>query len=267
MGRDPAFMLYSQDFLVGVSDLTMEERGQYITLLCTQHQKGRLSPKLISLTVGNASEDVLAKFDIDENGLYYNERLEAEIEKRCNYSKSRAENGSKGGRPRKDGTEKAPENHMDNHMQNHMVSVCKPYAKAYENHTENENRNENSNEIDNEILDVISSSHCPYKAILDLFNNICTSFPKLRLIDGKRKEAVQARWKTYGSLDVFKELFERAEASRFLKGENDSNWKADFDWMMRPTNMAKILEGKYDRMQTRPSGNVFLDILREGGEI
>jgi uncharacterized protein YdaU (DUF1376 family) len=82
MAKDPAFLFYSNDFLSGVQDLTMEERGQYITLLCLQHQKGRLSLKIIQLCCGNAAADVLHKFRQDENGLFYNERLEEEIEKR-----------------------------------------------------------------------------------------------------------------------------------------------------------------------------------------
>ena len=102
MGKDPAFMLYSQDFLVGVSDLTMEERGQYITMLCLQHQKGHLTKKNIQIAVGNVSEDVMSKFVKDDNGLYYNDILEKVILKREAYSQSRSENGKKGGRPRKE---------------------------------------------------------------------------------------------------------------------------------------------------------------------
>jgi len=51
MAKDPAFLFYSSDFLSGITDLTMEERGQYITLLCLQHQKGSLSEKTIRLSV------------------------------------------------------------------------------------------------------------------------------------------------------------------------------------------------------------------------
>jgi hypothetical protein len=127
MGKDPAFMLYSQDFLVGVSDLTMEERGQYITMLCLQHQKGHLTKKNIQIAVGNVSEDVMEKFSVDEYGMYYNETLENVIKKRELYSQSRSENGKKGGRPKKEAHE------------NQEKTICLPYAKAYENHTENEN--------------------------------------------------------------------------------------------------------------------------------
>ncbi len=87
MSKDPAFLFYSSDFLTGVSDLTMEERGQFITLLCLQHQKGALSEKLMRLQCGGIpNADVLAKFRIDENGLYYNKRIEEEREKRQAHS-------------------------------------------------------------------------------------------------------------------------------------------------------------------------------------
>lgn len=99
--RDPAFLFYPSDFLTGCSNLTMEERGQYISLLCLQHQTGHLTDKTIRLSVGNVSDDVLSKFQQDENGLYFNNRLEIEIEKRSQFIDSRRVNGAKGGRPSK----------------------------------------------------------------------------------------------------------------------------------------------------------------------
>ena len=100
MAKDPAFLFYSSDFLNGVSDLTMEERGQYITLLCLQHQKGSLSEKTIRLTVGSVSVDVMRKFVKDKEGNYFQSRLKEEIEKRANFTESRRNNGFKGGRPK-----------------------------------------------------------------------------------------------------------------------------------------------------------------------
>ena len=145
MAKDPAFMLYSQDFLVDVSDLTMEERGQYITMLCLQHQKGHLTKKNIQIAVGNVSEDVMSKFVKDENEMYYNETLEVVIHKREAYSQSRSENGKKGGRPRKE----APKNHNENQEK----TICLPYAKAYENHSEIENENIN---VIKDIIDYLN---------------------------------------------------------------------------------------------------------------
>lgn len=101
MGKDPAFLFYPKDFLTGVSDLTMEERGQYITLLCLQHQKGRLSEKMISINMPDAAADVLAKFRQDENGNFFNERLEAEIEKRAQHSEKQRQRALEGWKKRK----------------------------------------------------------------------------------------------------------------------------------------------------------------------
>ncbi len=90
------------------------------------------------------------------------------------------------------------------------------------------------------------SSPVPYEKIRELFNVTCPSFSKVMGINGKRKIAVAARWGEHSDLDFFESYFKRAEASDFLKGKNDRNWKATFDWLMTVANMDKVREGKYD---------------------
>lgn len=82
------------------------------------------------------------------------------------------------------------------------------------------------------------------RSVVDLYHSICISFPKIRSLSESRKKAIKARLKTY-SLDDFKLLFENTEASSFLKGKNDRNWTATFDWLLKDSNMAKVLEGNY----------------------
>ena len=79
---------------------------------------------------------------------------------------------------------------------------------------------------------------------MDLYHSICISFPKIRSLSESRKKAIKARLKTY-NIDDFKLLFENTEASSFLKGKNDRNWTATFDWLLKDSNMAKVLEGNY----------------------
>lgn len=130
--KDPAYLFYPADFIIGCSDLTMEERGQYITLLCMQHQKGHLSRKTIGLSLGfdwdMASVDLRKKFTEDENGLFYNERLEEEITKRSEFIDKQRNNGRKGGRPK-----------------NPNKTQTQTQIKPKNNPTENENVNENIN--------------------------------------------------------------------------------------------------------------------------
>lgn len=128
---DPAVLLYTGDFLNGVIDLTMEERGQYITLLCLQHQKGHLSDKTIRLSLGSVSVDVMSKFSKDESGLFFNKRMDEEIEKRKKFTESRKINGLKGGRPKD------------------IKPIGLPLGLASANLIENDNDNVNKDIVDN----------------------------------------------------------------------------------------------------------------------
>jgi hypothetical protein len=84
-----------------------------------------------------------------------------------------------------------------------------------------------------------------YLHIRDMYNDICISFPRLTVLSDKRKQAIRARFNTYTE-EQFRELFEKAEASSFLKGANDRNWQANFDWLIKDANFAKVLDGNYD---------------------
>ena len=86
--KDPAFLFYSSDFLSGTMLMTDEEIGQYIKLLCLQHQKGHLKEKDMLNICKTYNEDIFSKFIEDEEGNYYNERLEYESNKRKAYSES-----------------------------------------------------------------------------------------------------------------------------------------------------------------------------------
>lgn len=89
-----------------------------------------------------------------------------------------------------------------------------------------------------------------YQEIISMYNDTCVSFPKVNKLSEKRKKTIKARLNIY-SLDDFKKLFEMAEASRFLKGQNNRNWIASFDWLICDANMAKVLDGNYQDRDSR----------------
>ena len=88
-----------------------------------------------------------------------------------------------------------------------------------------------------------------YQQIADMYNNTCVSFPRLYKLSESRKKAIKARLQTY-SVEDFQRMFEMAEGSSFLKGANNRNWSATFDWMVKDANMAKILDGNYQDRQS-----------------
>jgi hypothetical protein len=127
MSKDPAFLFYSSDFLTGTALMSDEQIGKYIKLLCYQHQMGHLSERDMLKICKTYDEDIFCKFEKDENGLYYNVRLQQEVEKRKAYSESRRQN-----RIKKD-----------------MNNISKTYVKHMEN--ENENVIKDRNTIKNII--------------------------------------------------------------------------------------------------------------------
>lgn len=67
----------------------------------------------------------------------------------------------------------------------------------------------------------------------------------IQTITEARKKAVKARIAEHGKEAVLK-VFEKILESKFLLGNNNRDWRADFDWIFRPNNFIKILEGNYD---------------------
>ena len=106
MPKAPAFQFYAQDFLTGVMDLTMDERGLYITLLARQwaifDEKG-IPKKRLALLVGfewdNLPEMIKEKFD-DNGDYFFNSRLMESFKQLKSYKEKQRLNGQKGGRPK-----------------------------------------------------------------------------------------------------------------------------------------------------------------------
>lgn len=101
MKSSPAFQFYPHDFLVGTAELTAEETGAYIRLLCYQWAKGSLpnnEAKLAQLASchGNAIASIWHKFRICEDGLLRNERLEKVRESQEEYRKRQSKNAKEG---------------------------------------------------------------------------------------------------------------------------------------------------------------------------
>jgi len=127
MSKDPAFLFYSSDFLTGTLLMSMEQKGKFITLLCIQHQKGHLSEKDMLHICGSYDEDVFTKFQKDEQGKFYNIRLEEEVDKRKAYSESRRNNRKK--KEDMNNTSLSYVEHMENENENENLIEKKKVAR------------------------------------------------------------------------------------------------------------------------------------------
>ena len=80
--KAPAFQFYADDFLAGTSDMSAEEVGGYIRLLCHQWTKGGIpndedrAGRMAGLMGSPSVGYVLAKFSLCDDGMLRNARLE-----------------------------------------------------------------------------------------------------------------------------------------------------------------------------------------------
>lgn len=91
----------------------------------------------------------------------------------------------------------------------------------------------------------------PFKDIKAMWNEICTGFPKLFTLSEPRKNKMRLRIAEMGGLEkalpLIKQIFEKMQQSKFLKGDNKRGWKASFDWLFEnDKNWVKVYEGNYD---------------------
>lgn len=113
---------------------------------------------------------------------------------------------------------------------------------------------EEDKEKEKDINKKQGSEKINYQAIVDLYNETCVSLPRATALSDARRKAIKARLKVY-SMDDLKTVFMKAQASSFLKGGNARNWQANFDWLLKDSNIAKVLDGNYDNLRVAAAGN------------
>ena len=95
--------------------------------------------------------------------------------------------------------------------------------------------------------DCESKKDYSYK-VMKFWNNVMKSpvaIPTIAKMTPKRKTVVNARVKEFGINAVYQAISKAAESS-FLNGGGSKGFLADFDWVFRPNNFPKVLEGNYD---------------------
>ena len=140
-------------------------------------------------------------------------------------------------------------------------------TRTYTNVTKKENNNNiilldnNKNKEKEEEKKEVSGAGAPHlpidlKALAVYFNdqvfNAGSIIKPVRSIERQRAQAVSARCREYGK-EAVRDVVRKAVMSDFLNGKNDRAWVASFDWLMKPNNFAKVLEGNYDNGSARPT--------------
>ena len=156
MGKDPAFLFYTADFTTGTVLMTDEQVGKYIRALCHQHQKGHISEKDMMKICKSYDEDIFEKFRQDDEGRYYNERLDKEVNKRAEYANSRRNNRL------------SKKNDEDSN------NICGTYVNHMSIHMENENEN-----INRDVIEVKDKRIVKEKRTHDFLDEVIDQFTEV----------------------------------------------------------------------------------------
>lgn len=173
-------------------------------------------------------------------------------------------NGAKGGAPKgNQNARKIPKNDLETTENNRK--------QPNDNVNDNVNHNVNDNYLH---LPDLSIDKIDYKKIINLFNSICFSLPKVRTITDSRKKAIKNAFIHLQNIEAFEKLtiyeaftllFNNIEKSDFLCGRTNNQWQSGFDWILKKSNLIKIAEGNYNnRSQTESNKNAanFYDVAR-----
>lgn len=141
--------------------------------------------------------------------------------------------------------------------ENHSETVQVALTNNKENNLGKNNKKDNKEDIcrkPGNLLGLSSVKHditvtdSEIETFKNLYHEICTNMPKIKVITDKRKSAIKKLIRKY-SLEDIKTVFTKANESDFLLGRTGGTWKADIDFILRDDKFINILEGKYDGKQ------------------
>lgn len=236
----PSFQFYPGDWRKdpGIQSLTFHDRGVWFEILLIMHESSERGKLLLNgipmpdemlarllgldkqiltntlttlLTYGVASRD-------PESGALVSRRMVRDEEIR----KTRSECGKLGGNP---GLLKQNQTTADKQ---------KPTPSA-----------SSSVSTSSNTPIVPKGTEIEFESVRELFNQKCPLLPKAEMLTPKRKAAIRSRWHENGGITGFEKVFEIVNRSQLLTGNNERGWRASFDWILNPSNWAKIIEGNY----------------------
>ena len=231
------------DFIRDTSRLSDEQCMAYMRIIWTYYESEQPlpnNPRALAFRIGASEEVVSLILDVFfklEDGVWRHTRCDSEIAEYkaiCNRNKT---NGKAGGRPKKTqsvsseipvGTQSEPSRNpnqepITNNQESKSKSSCDQQAGSRE-------------RID-------------YESVFEAYARNLPKLPQVRIKDDARKRAIKTiigMDKKFAEPDFFDRYFAYVEKSDFLMGRNERAWKGCcFDWLMKPANLKKIIEGNY----------------------
>lgn len=233
------FILYTDICKGALKMLSKSQAGLLFNMIIDYADAG------VAESGGDATVDIafsIIRATIDANSRSYEEVCE---KRRENGRKGGLAKGSKNSKNSKNSkskqmlTDEANANEIAKPTMIYNDMICNDIKDSNESY---DNIRTNSNELE-------SSSQLDFPRILEFFNSQLKEnnslIPSIKQLSDARKKMLKARVREFGK-EALVSVFRKAAVSDFLNGKNNRNFIASFDWLLKPTNFPKVLEGNYD---------------------
>jgi uncharacterized protein YdaU (DUF1376 family) len=271
------------DYAQATAHLSFVEDAAYIRLLRKYYAEERALPadvKAAQRIVGARTKDereavdtVLNEFFALEVDGWHNKRADAEIEAYNAKAERNREVGKKGGRPItvKDNSGNPNGFHKETQTVSRNNPSHKPLASSQE-PEEPQSESPTGDLLGSTVVDLRHATpECPQQAIVALYHEGLPSLRQMREWTGDRQKWLRSRWRESRErqeLGWWRDLFAYIARSDFLMGRtpgrNDLPFDCDLDWIVRASNLRKIIEGKYENKREAASKTAVFDRATSG---
>ena len=248
-GTPKAFNIYFDTF-EHIEMLTMEQRGELFTALyeyAINERTTEFDNGMVKMAFSFMKAQIARDFE------KYREKCE-KLRKNINnrYNKDEATNVYNCSQKEAEATnvyncnqeekEEEKEKNKEKNKEEEKEKEKKEEEKEYKKEKEN---------LKNSSLSDSLSSRIDYDSVMYSYNRICTNLNTADKMTPSRRQAVDNAVNILGDT-AFEELFERVQSSDFLSGRNGKWYGCNFDWILKPENLKKILSGAYDNPAPKP---------------
>lgn len=138
-------------------------------------------------------------------------------------------------------------NNSDDNITKMLPECSASVSRVFQECSKNVVAEYSGNGIEKDNIPAAKIPKTDFEYFANTYNKFCINFPRVSKLSEKRKTAIRKFIKELNQAQ-FEEVCKKANDISFLLGDNDRNWRADFDFIIRVDKAINILEGKYDNL-------------------
>lgn len=255
---------YMGDYGRDTAHLSLAEHGAYTLLLDHYYStEGALPAELAALyrvcrafdkneqrAVASVAN---AYFPVGPDGLRHNERADRQIPEDVRLIETARANGKKGGRPPKATQQESKKKPTENPAGFQNGTETEPRTKTHQTPDSRQEHESANADLPPAGPAPPRRPPCPQQAIVALYHETLPELRQVREWNQTRQKLLARRWAESPkrqSLDWWRQFFGYVRRSRFLMGQTQGRegrpFDCDLEWLIRPTNFAKVVEGRYE---------------------